>query len=1105
MTNFDFLKKESQFAPFADTAILAETLFHIDFATSVITCRKAMEFAVKWMYSVDKSLVMPYQDKLVTLINTDEFKDVITSDLFKRLDFIRRLGNNANHKNDPITKDQASLALNYLHDFMDFITYCYAKTYTQTIFNLSLAEKITTTLKTSPAEPDFNKIINENKPFKLEYTARREEKKETYISTPLDFTEDQTRKAYIDVMLTSVGFKRGVDWFDEYEIENMPNKSGIGFADYVLLGDDGKPLAVIEAKKTSVDISKGRQQAKLYADDIERRFNRRPIVFLTNGFDTSIISADLKNGYPEHKVSGIYSKRDLEKEFNKYTMKTPLDDAKIDDNISDRYYQKEAIKAVCERFDKHNQRKALLVMATGSGKTRTIISLVDILTRHGWVTNFLFLADRNSLVTQAKRSFNSLMPNLSTTNLVDDKENSNARGVFSTYQTIINQIDSNTDENGDKLFTPGHFDLIIVDEAHRSIYNKYKDIFLYFDALLVGLTATPINDIDKNTYEIFNLAPGEPTYGYELDHAVQDKFLVDYSTIETVLKFPTTGIVLNDLPDDEKEEYEQFFSDEDGEIPELIDGSAINSWVYNKDTIIKVLDILMTSGLKVDYGSKIGKTIIFAKKHEHAEKILEVWNAEYPHYPNDYCKVIDNYINYSQSLIDDFADKNKMPQIVISVDMLDTGIDIPEILNLVFFKNIASKSKFWQMIGRGTRLCNGLIDGEDKKEFYIFDFCNNFEFFRLKNGDGKEAQSITSLQEQLFNIKLELVHKLQDHAYQTDELIIFRDNLITKLIQKVCELDRDNFAVKQHLRSVDTFKKIESYQKLTYAQTLEIKEYLSPLLHPYADEYTALRFDILMHVIELASILGENYTKHKNDLKKKISALGNYGTIPDVKKQSEFLKTLAETDYINRAGIHEFETIRLNLRNLMKYIEGDVTAKYDTNFTDTIISSITNKSTLIQGGLENYKEKLNHYIRQNDNNLVIMKLKTNQPLRKNDIVELEKILWSELGTKDDYLKEYGDKPLGELIRSIVGLDMQVAKEAFSEFLNDIKLDTRQIYFINQVVNYIVKNGMIKDLEVLQSSPFTDEGNIADLFSSGDPLWDNIFKTITSINTNADVA
>jgi type I restriction enzyme R subunit len=1107
MTNFDFLNSDKSFSSFADTAINAELVYHIDTTSSVLNCRRAMEFGVKWMYIADTDLKMPYQDQLVTLINTDEFKNIVGKYIYKRLDYIRKLGNIANHSPKKISKDQAKLALKNLHAFMDFIAYHYGGEYIQTDFNESLLDSQVGETKIPDVAQDFEKLYEkikaENQALKEELSKQRKQKEKTYVSAPLDMTEAETRKAYIDIMLSAAGWEKNKNWIDEFPIENMPNKAGTGAADYVLLGDDGKPLALIEAKRTSVDIAKGRQQAKLYADDLEHRYGRRPIIFLTNGIITHIW-IDQEGGSLERQVSGIFSKRDLEKEFNKMLMRSKLDNVSINNNITERYYQKEAIKAVCETFDKQKRRKVLLVMATGSGKTRTVISLVDILSRHGWIKNFLFLADRNSLVTQAKRAFHTLLPDMSITNLVEEKDNPNARGVFSTYQTMINQIDVCTDDEDDLLYTPGHFDLIIIDEAHRSIYNKYKDIFTYFDALLVGLTATPKNEIDKNTYEIFDLEAGVPTYGYELKQAVDDKFLVDYRSIETKLKFMYQGITYNELSEDEKAEYEEKFIDDDGNIPDKIGGEALNEWIFNKDTIRKVLNNLLTQGLRVEYGDKIGKTIIFAKSHIHAEKIYEIWCNEYNIYPSDYCRVIDNQTNYVQDLIDKFSESNKMPQIAISVDMLDTGIDIPEILNLVFFKKILSKTKFWQMIGRGTRLCRGLIDGDDKQEFYIFDFCSNFEFFRENNGKGKEGDTIISLQAQLFALKVEIIYKLQSFQYQINDLIQFRDGLIKELLDKIAELNRNNFAVRQHIYYVDLFGKKETYMALTYEQILLIKEHILPLLGPEKGNFSAARFDVLMYGIELAYVTGSRYTRAKKDLMKKTQALTGYGTIPAVLAQKKFIETLLYTDYFDNGGINEFEMIRSKLRNLMQFLEHEKINRYDTNFQDTIIEIMENIPTYDTEELKSYRMKAEYYIREHQDNQVIMKLKTNKPLNSFDIKELEKILWGELGTEEQYHDEYGDIPLGEFVRSIVGLDLQAAKEAFAVFLEDVNLDSRQIYFINKLVEYIIQNGMLKDFSVLQGTPFTDKGNVTELFTDM-TLWIKIKRTIENINANAKAA
>ena len=556
-----------------------------------------------------------------------------------------------------------------------------------------------------------------------------------------------------------------------------------------------------------------------------------------------------------------------------------------------------------------------------------------------------------------------------------------------------------------------------------------------------GLTATPKDEIDKNTYDVFELNNGYPTYGYDLAQAVKDKYLVDYISVETKMKFDEGDIVYDELPEDEKEEYEKTFEEEDGTLPEAIDSSKLNKWIFNVDTIRQVLDIVMTNGLKIDYGQKIGKTIIFAKNHKHAEQILAVFQKEYP-YLKDYAKVIDNHITYAQSVIDEFSDPRKLPQIAISVDMLDTGIDVPEVVNLVFFKKVMSKAKFWQMIGRGTRLCPSLFDGEDKDKFYIFDFCGNFDFFRMNKG--KASENRIALQSAVFHLQFEICYQLQKVEYQTERLITYRNALVRHMCEKIKELPKDNFRVRQHLKYVELYSSEENYRALTFEDTKIVREEVTPLILPEKDEVNAVRFDALIYGIEVALLAGEKYPRGYKDLKNRVTAVSSVANIPEIQDQREFIRKILNTDYLERA---EF------------------------------------------------------YIREHQDNIVIAKLKTNKPLTENDIDSLEEILWKEIGTKQDYENEIGQKPLGEFVREIVGLDMNAAKEAFSAYLSDTNMDSRQIYFVNQIIEYIVHNGMLKELSVLQESPFTDQGSIVDIFTDLS-VWMGIRGVIDQINANA---
>ncbi|NFP64260.1 DUF4145 domain-containing protein, partial [Clostridium botulinum] len=832
-TNFEFLKFKKEFTSFSDACIEAEKSILVSPSTTAILSRRALELAVKWVYSFDEDLEIPYRDNISSLIHSGSFLELIDSEMFPLLKFIISLGNVAVHTNKSITREEAILSLHNLYQFINWIDYCYGDDYKEKKFDenslLQGEEKRVRPEelkdlydKLSSKDKKLEEIIKGNEELRKEITQKRKDNTENYDFDIDEISEFDTRKIYIDVELKLAGWDFNKDIGEEIELFGMPNNAEKGYADYVLYGDNGKPLAVVEAKKTSKDPKIGREQAKLYADCLEKQYDVRPVIFYTNGLETYIW--DDYNGYSERRIYGFFKKDELQLMIYRRTQKKTLRNINIKDEISNRYYQKEAITACCEELERR-KRKLLLVMATGTGKTRTAISLVDVLTRHNWVKNILFLADRTALVKQAKKNFSNLLPDLSLCNLLDSKDNpEESRMIFSTYPTMMNAIDDTKAKDGKRLFTCGHFDLIIVDESHRSIYKKYKAIFDYFDAYLIGLTATPKDEVDKNTYGIFDMENGVPTYAYEFDKAVEDEFLVEYETIEVKSKIMEDGIKYDELSDEDKEEYEDKF-DKDENIGEEIYSSAINQWLFNANTIDLVLNKLMENGLKIEGNEKLGKTIIFAKSHKHAEAIKERFDILYPELGSNYAKVIDNQINYVESVIDDFSDKDKLPQIAISVDMLDTGIDIPEILNLVFFKKIRSKTKFWQMIGRGTRLCEDLLGvGQDKDKFLIFDFCNNFEFFRM-NPKGFKGNLGQTLSERIFNLKLDLVKELQDLRYSDEEYVSHRNELLKDLIEDVNNLNEDNFMVKINLKYVEKYKNKNEWQSLGAISTQDIKEH----------------------------------------------------------------------------------------------------------------------------------------------------------------------------------------------------------------------------------------------------------------------------------------
>ena len=613
MSNFDFILKNEIFRTFAEASVEAEKSIAVANVSCTILCRRALELAVKWIYANDRELVLPYQNNLSSLVYDINFKSMINEKVFNGMTYIIKLGNFSVHSNKKVTRKEAVLCLKYLFDFMDWIAYYYDSNYIETKFdegklpaessaNLKKEEREELENKLVEKDEKIEKILKENEELREKLTKQRTSKKTAYNFKVSDISEFETRKQFIDLDLKIAGWD-STNIREEVEVKGMPNTQETGHVDYVLYGENGKPLAVVEAKRTSKDAKIGQQQAKLYADCLEKEYAQRPIIYYTNGKEIYMWD-DLS--YPERKVSGFYTQDELQLLIKRRDSKENLEHIYIANNIANRPYQLEAVKKVCESFEQKH-RRALVVMATGTGKTRTAISLVDVLTSKNWVQNILFLADRTELVKQAEKNFKKLLPDMSCCNLLSSKDGDpeESRIIFSTYQTMINCIDKMKSKNGITLFTPGHFDLIIIDEAHRSIYKKYQAIFDYFDGLLVGLTATPRDDVDKNTYKFFQLENNVPTFVYEYDEAVRQKYLVDYHTISTTTKFIERGIKYSELKEEDREEYENLF--EEGEVQEEISSNAINSWLFNRDTIKIILETVMQKGLKVEGGDKLRK------------------------------------------------------------------------------------------------------------------------------------------------------------------------------------------------------------------------------------------------------------------------------------------------------------------------------------------------------------------------------------------------------------------------------------------------------------------------------------------------------------------
>ena len=915
-------------------------------------------------------------------------------------------------------------------------------------------------------------------------------------------SEAETRRVLIDRMLREAGWMvlmaEGVvkpsKACIEVEVEGMPNGEGIGFADYVLFGADGLPLAVIEAKKTSVSPIVGKHQAELYADCLEKQYGRRPVIYYTNGYETNIIDG---LGYPPRRLYAFHTEGDLELLIQKRSRKD-ISDFSVKPSITDRHYQKMAIKSVCEWFNgKH--RRGLLVMATGTGKTRVAISTVDVLMRNGWVKNVLFLADRTSLVDQAKRNFAKLLPNAPIAVLSDSGDESiirdkngevvevNARIVFSTYQTMINCVDTEK-----KPFSVGRFDLIVIDEAHRSIFGKFGAIFNYFDSLLLGLTATPRDEVDKSTYDIFEMENGCPNYAYELDDAVADGYLVNYHGFKRGSMILKDGIKYSDLSEEEREQLEQVWDYEEtqqelgaGAVQPESGGNArgrdigseeIFKYIYNEGTVDSVLQDLMKNGLKVQSGERIGKSIIFAYNHKHAELIVERFHKLYPEYGSDFCALIDNYVTYALNLIKKFEVRDKDPQVAVSVDMLDTGIDVPDVLNLVFFKPVKSKIKFMQMIGRGTRLSADIYGaGKDKECFYIFDWCRNFEYFE-QNPDGKIVQQSMSLTERLFALRAEVAFYLQHQTYQEDEFAkSLHDDLKVALKGQVATLSDAHISVRNRWAAVCHFKSDDAWVCLTAADVQTLKFDIAPLLPHNTQDENAKKFDVLVLAIELEFVNSEyNASKPIASVCGLAERLLSKATIPQVvAKMGTIKEVLNQTSWENRS-LRWLEKVRTELRDLMKFLVGDGGKTFTIDIDDIVTDDGESAGVATR---VTYRQKVMDYLAQKDYNPVLQKIYNLEPLTNDDVLELQRIMWSELGSKEDFEKFADGRPydgnVAILIRSFIGVDRKQALERFNAFLSGSELNSDQEEFLNDIISYVCENGDIKPETVVNDAPFDE--------------------------------
>ncbi|MCB2203475.1 DEAD/DEAH box helicase family protein [bacterium] len=1121
MSNFSFLP--AGLIEIASAAMKAESYIVGDPRAACFHARFALETIVHWLYGHDSALRMPYDQGLGALIHEPTFLNLLPEVVFQKARVIQKVGNQAVHSSRKVLQSDALEVVRELHH----ICYWLVRTYMPDVPREGAAWKDDRVPRTVSAEDTIPRAKLQELEEKLaeqskdalrrqqeiderddelqrlkdqlaQIRAETEKQPDTH-----DYSEEKTRRYLIDVDLHRAGWSLVQARDREYEVTGMPNAKGIGKADYVLWGDDGKPLGVVEAKKTTVDPKVGQQQAKLYADCLESMHGQRPVIFYTNGYTTWMWD---DASYPPRKVAGFYKKDELARIILRRSQRKVLDVSTVKDAIVERYYQKRAIGSIFGHFTQ-SRRKALLVMATGTGKTRTAIALVDALQRASWVKRALFLADRISLVNQATNAFKAHLPESSPVNLVTEKD-TEGRVYVCTYPTMMGLIDET--KGGEARFGVGHFDLVIIDEAHRSVYQRYQAIFRYFDSLLVGLTATPREQVDKNTYDLFDLEPGVPTDAYELEQAVKDGFLVPPRVQQVDLKFPREGIDYDSLSEEEKEQWESIdWGDDTQEIgvPDRVNATAINNWLFNRDTVDKVLQHVMEHGHKAEGGDRLAKTIIFARNHDHAVFIEERFNHHYPHYAGHFARIIDNYAKYPQSILDDFSQKDKAPHIAISVDMLDTGIDVPEVANLVFFKPVYSKIKFWQMIGRGTRLCPDLYGpGDDKQDFRVFDFCFNFDFFN-ENPQGIETGGGAPLGARLFRSRVQLLSYLQSSPELEPDGKLGK-TIAKMLHSEVSAMNKDNFIVRERLEAVERFQQASRWEQLSEADQAVLEREVAGLPSELeTDDIESRMFDLTLLKMQLALVTDD--MRVYEPLRMKVvdiaMMLEEKSAIPAVKKQLAFLSSMQDTVFWDGMDLATLEDLRLRLRGLVPFLDKKKRKIVYTDFKDEVMS--VREGTTIEipkmTGVQ-YERKVKDYLNNHLNDLVVQKVRTNQQLTPKDLETLESTL-VKIGEDDgktllsDLLKHSESPSLVHFIRGLVGMDRTAAHAAFSEFLSDRSLTPPQIRFIELIIDQLTYRG-IMEASALYEPPFSDlhSGGPDELFAGKENVIEGIFGALEAV-------
>lgn len=1126
MGNFSFLKAD--WPLIHEACVRAEAYMAIDPLTACFHSRRGVDLLIKELYGL-LQIPEPFDKSLASKLNNQAFRrgtgagEVIVN----KLNYLRKAGNTAAHEGRRVPREQSLRALNELFHVMVWAAFKFGTSPKDVPqgkrFDEQLAQRTAPVVSRAQARAEIDRFIEQDEARERQLAeseaaraemAQQLEQLRTELAhvkaqqaagaqpTELhhDMREAETRANMIDLDLHQAGWALDQTRDREYPVTGMPTPSGKGAVDYVLWGNDGMPLGLVEAKRSSRSAHDGEEQARQYADCLEAMHGRRPVIFCTNGDD--IWLWDDAAGYPPRRVQGYYTANELTLAIRRRDGREALERAPINTDIAGRPYQVRAIRAIDQAFDS-KRRRALLVMATGSGKTRVVIALADQLAKAGWAKRILFLADREALVSQATKAFNEHLPNSPVVNLLTDKT-TEARIYVSTHQTMLGLI--NTPDENTQRFGPGFFDLVVIDEAHRSVYARYGAIFDYFDALLVGLTATPKADIAHDTYSLFGLDAGVPTDAYRLDEAVADGYLVPANAVSIHSKVMTRGTHYSDLSADEQEHWDNLEWGDTGPLDD-VEAGEVNRYFFNANTVDQVIAELMEHGRTVSGGDRIAKTIIFARNQAHAHFIKERFDIAWPQLGGDFAQVITSSVTGHDGLIKKFIVPDSRPHIAISVDMLDTGIDVPEVANLVFFKQVHSKTKFWQMLGRGTRLCPDLYGpGDDKQDFFVFDFCGNLEYF--SHDLPEVAGSLTpSLTQRRFTGQLNLLAALDARPALSDEERELRTTTADALHHFVAAMSTDNVLVRPHRALVGRFAQADAWNHIDEATVAE-GEVLAGLPSAVAPEdESAKRFDLMMQQAQLAVLTTDEdvLTPISSKVRAIADNLATKTTIPAVKGQLESLEQIADESWWVDVTVGMLETMRVRLRLLTRYLD---TARRNAVFADITDTFTRMSSPALPGGasgvdLTEFRHHTEAFLAAHADNMALQRLRRNRPLTSQDLKVLEQLL-AESGADPEALSAAISQAggLGRLIRSLVGLDPEAVQQAFAAFLDERTYSVDQIRYVGTIIHELTANGVMPPTRLFEP-PYTDTAPKGPEYFFPQDKAQVIVQIVEQVNSNAE--